>query len=82
MAEELITIDHVDVDCKRKKLFPDGEAIIAALTQRIPELPPAESAPAAPEGPEAGEQAGDRGDAPRQPETATQRPWWRRWFGG
>jgi hypothetical protein len=31
MAEELITIDHVDVDCKRKKLFPDGEAIIGKV---------------------------------------------------
>ena len=31
MAEELITIDHVDVDCKRKKPFPDGEAIIGKV---------------------------------------------------
>jgi excisionase family DNA binding protein len=61
----------------------ENRRIIAALTQRIPELPPASSQ--------------STQDAPQSPETATveeaehhpggvqegaQRPWWRRVFGG
>jgi excisionase family DNA binding protein len=61
----------------------ENRRIIAALTQRIPELPPAYSE--------------STQDAPQSPETATveeaerhpggvqegaQRPWWRRVFGG
>jgi len=58
----------------------ENRRIIAALTQRIPELPPAESPSA---GPEAGEAGPERGNVPTDREAAPeQRPWWRRMFGG
>jgi hypothetical protein len=67
----------------RTEELREHRRIIAALTQRIPELPPASSE--------------STRDAPQSPETATaeeaeqrpggaqegaQRPWWRRVFGG
>jgi hypothetical protein len=54
--------------------------IIMSLTQRIPELPP-------PDGREKPESADERTERlnppPEEPrEEITQRPWYRRWFGG
>jgi hypothetical protein len=60
------------------------DSIIAALTQRIPEI----EAPASPEERESPETAKE-GSKAREPHSATveaqegvQRPWWRRMFGG
>jgi hypothetical protein len=55
----------------------ENRRIIAALTQRIPELEPPERSPAAPV--TGTEEAEPRpGDA----QEGAQRPWWRRVFGG
>jgi hypothetical protein len=61
----------------------ENRRIIAALTQRIPaiEAPP-DSAPDAPQAPEPGEEQQGRGTVGSEPQAATQRPWWRRVFGG
>jgi excisionase family DNA binding protein len=60
----------------------ENRRIIAALTQRIPELPPAssESTQDAPQSPETAtvEEAGHPGGV----QEGAQRPWWRRVFGG
>jgi hypothetical protein len=56
----------------------ENRRIIAALTSRMPAI----EAPEAPQSPEPGEQGEDRGNAPQQPQTATSRPWWRRFIGG
>jgi hypothetical protein len=56
----------------------ENRRIIAALTQRIPEL---EAPQEAPESPESVEQGGDRGHAPQEQERPATRPWWRRVFG-
>lgn len=54
--------------------------IMAALTERLPlQLePPGEPR----ESSESDEPRSDRGIPPEEPEAGTQRPWWRRWFGG
>jgi hypothetical protein len=54
------------------------DSIIAALTQRIPELEPA-SEPREPVA--SATQSGREGKAPEDQEKATEQPWWRRWFG-
>jgi hypothetical protein len=62
----------------------ENRRIIAALTQRIPAI----EAPASPEPPEAPERGTDeqqgRGPIPEDasPQTPSERPWWRRMFGG
>jgi hypothetical protein len=56
----------------------ENRRIIAALTQRIPELEAPSEAPGEPESAAA---APDRGDVPQEQETAAERPWWRRIFG-
>ena len=60
----------------------ENRRIIAALTSRIPQLEAPRGAPEAAETatPEP-EGASPRSDSP-SPQTAAQRPWWRRWFGG
>jgi hypothetical protein len=57
----------------------ENRRIIAALTSRIPELPSA-----SPQEPvEASETATEGAARPvEEPQEATQRPWWRRMFGG
>jgi hypothetical protein len=60
------------------------DAILLSLTQRIPEL----EAPASPEPRESPESAGEGQGSTMtptvqdEPESATQRPWWRRLIGG
>lgn len=58
----------------------ENRRIIAALTSRIPELPPGASQepPGSPERDAEGE---SRGQGPGEPERAGGRPWYRRWFG-
>ena len=50
--------------------------IIAGLVER---LPPAIEAPGTPQSASEGE---ERGEVPRDAQEATERPWWRRVFGG
>jgi excisionase family DNA binding protein len=63
-----------------------ADTLLARLMDRVPELEApsdTDSGPrSGPEGPEQGGQGQGRGDAPQQPETAPERPWWRRMFGG
>jgi predicted DNA-binding protein YlxM (UPF0122 family) len=55
------------------------DSIIAALTQRIPEI---EASPEPSESPQAATE-GEDGAKPRpEPQSGTSRPWWRRMFGG
>jgi len=57
------------------------DTIIMSLTQRIPELPP----PDVREKPESADETAERVDPPppEEPrEETSQRPWYRRWFGG
>ncbi len=73
---ELARREETHLEESRRK-----DSIIAALTQRIPEL---EAAPKARESPETVEEEPERAE-PR-PDTSeaqegVQRPWWRRWFG-
>jgi hypothetical protein len=71
----------------RRQLDESNEAnrenrrIIAALTQRIPELPP----PDMREQPESADETAERVNPspPEEPrEEARERPWYQRWFGG
>jgi septal ring factor EnvC (AmiA/AmiB activator) len=71
----------------RKQLDESNQAnrenrrIIAALTQRIPELPPPDTR----EQPESADDTAERVNPspPEEPrEEARQRPWYQRWFGG
>jgi hypothetical protein len=57
--------------------------IIAALTERIPELPaPASSSQEATGAPETASEGAGRGDAPTGAEHPVERPsWWRKFFG-
>jgi excisionase family DNA binding protein len=56
--------------------------IVAALTQRIPELP-ATSSERPPEAPETATEGADRAEETRTgAQEAVQRPWWRRLLGG
>jgi hypothetical protein len=55
----------------------ENRRIIAALTQRIPELEAPERPPEAPETATAGE-----AEQPGGGQEGAQRPWWRRMFGG
>jgi hypothetical protein len=86
-VEELVEVLRAQVEVLREEL---GEAhaanrenrrIIAALTQRIPEI----EAPASPEPPEsptaATEGEGGTTGPPDQQTTAQRRSWWRRYFG-
>ena len=83
-ADLRMTIERLDseVSFLRSELITRNEElrrkdhIIAALTERIPEL---EAPPEAREAPEetASEEEG-KGEAPPQEE---RRPWWQRWFG-
>jgi len=60
-----------------------ADTLLARLMDRVPELEaPTDGLTGPRERDVAGEQAGDRVDAPQQPQTATSRPWWRRWLGG
>jgi hypothetical protein len=59
----------------------ENRRIIAALTSRIPELEsgtPSEASGA----PETGGEEASRGPGRGEPQEATERPWWRRLFGG
>ncbi len=63
----------------------ENRRIIAALTQRIPELPPAPepgSPPDATGSPETASTDAGRGSVPGRGEAPQHRPWWRRIFGG
>jgi len=73
----------------RTEELREHRRIIAALTQRIPELPPAEQhstpnqEPAG--GPESANETAERVNPlpPEEPrEETSQLPWYRRWFGG
>jgi excisionase family DNA binding protein len=53
--------------------------LLAAALERIPEL----EAPKEPQNqPESAENRSDRGTPPQEPERGTERPWWRRLWGG
>jgi hypothetical protein len=79
LRSELARRAETHIEESRRK-----DSIIAALTQRIPEL----EAPAAPEPRESPTEAADeqqgRGPVPDTtgPQSGTSRPWWRRVFGG
>jgi hypothetical protein len=69
-----------------RQAHAEARRIIAGLVERIPALEaPQDSAPDTPQAPEQGEEQQGRGqprpDTPG-PQTAAQRPWWRRVFGG
>jgi predicted nucleic acid-binding Zn-ribbon protein len=56
--------------------------IIAALTERIPELLAPASADQPPQHPQDPGDTSGKGPAPQEQQTGTERPWWRRVFGG
>jgi len=61
--------------------------IIAALTERIPELPPPAASQEGPDASETASEGADRGDVPPEgqgqpePSQRRERSWWRRFFG-
>ena len=56
--------------------------IIAALTERIPEIEAPQESPAEPrDNPVAGSEDSGKGDGRVGPEEPISRPWWRRFFG-
>jgi hypothetical protein len=60
----------------------ENRRIIAALTQRIPQIePPAETPPEPPESPTAATEQPGRVEPQASVEDAERRSWWQRWFG-
>src|SRR5215207_7686603 len=79
---ELIATLREQLQAERQA-HAEARRIIAGLVERIPALEaPAESAPDTPGSPEAAPASEDRGDVRTAPQTAPQRPWWRRLIGG
>ncbi len=63
----------------RKEEARRKDHLLAAALERIPEI----EAPREPQNQaESAESRSDRGRVPEEPETAAERPWWRRMFGG
>ena len=73
--EELIATLRDQLEAEREA-NRENRRIIAALTSRIPEIE------ASPETPEAPDTAEPRSATEEQQEQTSQRPWWRRMFGG
>jgi hypothetical protein len=66
---------------KEREASAELRRIIAALTQRIPELEPARNSSAdARESPVMASEEPSRGEAPEESEESKKRPWWRRIF--
>lgn len=65
----------------RTEELREHRRIIAGLTQRIPELVAA-STDQPPQQPTHDNEGPARGPVPQDRQTATERPWWRRIFGG
>ena len=69
-----------------RQAHAEARRIIAGLVERMPaiEAPQEEHSPGpdAPGSPEAAPSSEGRGDVPPEPQTAAQRPWWRRLIGG
>jgi hypothetical protein len=77
--DETIALLRQQLEAERQS-SAELRRIVAALTSRIPELPAA--SPERPsEPPATATEGADRGGAPEQ-EEPSERPWWRRWFGG
>lgn len=66
----------------RTEELRENRRLLAGLIERIPELEAPTSPDRPPDVPESAEPRPDRVGTPQEPETATQRPWWRRMFGG
>ncbi len=88
MKDELVEVlrDRVrrlehDLDVRTEEIRR-RDHIIAALTDRIPELEAPSSSPEQPDATESADEGPGRGRPPQDTETASQRPWWRRWLGG
>ncbi len=68
-----------DLDTRTAEILRRDQ-IIAALTERIPELLAPTHQP--PQQAQDGDEPPVRGPAPQEQQTATESPWWRRVFGG
>lgn len=81
--EELVESLLEQVRYMREQLDAEREAnrenrrLLAAALERIPAIEPPET----PRAPETASEGADRGTPPDEPETATSRSWWRRFFG-
>jgi hypothetical protein len=73
-------IDSLEIQLERAdERDRENRRIIAALTSRIPAI---EAPQEATESSETGVEQQGRGRVPPEPQTAAQRPWWRRIIGG
>jgi len=84
---EMVEVLREQVEDLRSRLDREQEAnrenrrIIAALTERIPEIEAPASTGQARGSSESAGDASSRGRPPQDTETAASRPWWRRWLG-
>jgi hypothetical protein len=76
--DETIAVLREQLEAERQA-HAEARRIIAGLVERIPAL---EAPEGAREAPEPGEAGTDRGMGPKAEEQPTERPWWRRMFGG
>ncbi len=87
-GSELFEVLREEVEDLRSRLDREQEAnrenrrIIARLMDRIPEIEAPSSTPEQPDATESAAEPPGRGRTPQDTETASSRPWWRRWLGG
>jgi hypothetical protein len=78
LRSELARREETHLEESRRK-----DSIIAALTQRIPEIEAPRETPSEARGePESAGGPGPSGDVPPEADRGGERPWWRRMFGG
>ena len=85
---ELVRVLETQLEAEREARRR-ADTIIAQLAQANAEMSRTIRALEAPEAPiesqnqaESAEPRSDRGTPPEEPEQSSERPWWRRWFGG